>query len=193
MKSLLIEPTSTALWYSLVNQAEQACAIQLHQDLENYLILLLQRFTNEVAFSNKIMGLEFLNTLHQTGVQQQDALRDVGDQCLLISGLFPGRAEKRNVRISYFISIGQNAYAELAQHTSQGRAPLFTHLYQQFVRVMDVLQATRELSDKTASLSPLQAEEIWNDTKSQHALAVLQNYTSKLPLFFEHNKQSRRH
>lgn len=193
MKPLVLEPTTTAQWYTLLQEAEQNCAIQLHPEIENYLILLLNRFTQETDFIQKVMGLEYLKGLHEFGEQRQLSLRDVGDQCLIITGLFPGRAEKRCVKISYFIDIGQNAYAQLAQNSSHGLGILFYQLYEQFIAAMDVLQATRELSDKSASLTALQAAELWHDTHSRHAFEVLQHYTAALPLHIQYHDFDKKH
>jgi hypothetical protein len=48
--------------------------------------------------------------------------------------------------------------------------------------LIDVLHVMRELADHTAALTPLQASELWQDTQSPHALAVLQRYTTALLL-----------
>ena len=42
---------------------------------------------------------------------------------------------------------------------------------------MDTLHSVRELTGEAGSLTPLQAEELWQDTNSPHALAVLRRYT----------------
>lgn len=193
MKSMILEPTATAHWYSLIQEAEQSCAIHLNIELENYLVLLLERFTQVTDFSNKVMGLEYLKSLNEVAAHRQLALRNIGDQCLLITGLFPGRAEKRHVRVSYFINIGQNAYFQLAQNSNSGLKILFNGLCEQFITVMDVLQAARELTDKTASLSPLLAEEIWTDVNSAHAFKILQHYSNAIPIDNKQDKFDGKH
>jgi hypothetical protein len=178
MNALILHPTATAQWQALVHEAEHSCAVHLADELESYLVFLLMRFCDQPRLAASVLALEFLRSLEIKGLQSQTLLRDVGDKCLLFSGLFPGIAERRRVRISYFVHLGQSAYGTLADTSA---TPVFTALCERFVALMDILHAMRELAG-TASLLPLQAQELWNDTGSPHALSVLRRHTSAVPL-----------
>jgi len=108
-------------------------------------------------------------------------LRDVGDKCLIFSGLFPGIARKRLVPISYFVNIGRSAYLSLSEeNTSNSLSSLFLQLHQSFVLLMDVLQSTREINNpETFSLDLLQAEELWRETNSKHAKQLLETLLAR--------------
>jgi len=173
--------TSTTQWQDLVTEASKACHISLCEDIESYLVFLLMRFTASPQLANKVMALEFLQSINHIGTHKSQALRDVGDQCLLYSGLFPGRARRRRVRVSYYVNIGKSAYLSLADFSSNSQNSLFTALAKQFVPLMDVLQTMREVDNKIVILDPIQADEIWTDTGSFHALQTLQTYTSDNP------------
>ena len=56
-----------------------------------------------------IMSEDFLGSQQLHGEQRAESLRQVGDHCLLFSGLFPQIAERRLVRISYFVNIGRSS------------------------------------------------------------------------------------
>ena len=101
-------------------------------------------------------------------------MKEVGDHCLLFAGLFPRAAEKRLVKISYFVGLGQGAYSTISQCTDD----LYGLLALQFVVLTDVLQSIRQGYD----LLPLEAYEQWNDTGSQRALRILQEYTKSTPI-----------
>lgn len=182
MNHLILQPTITAQWHALVKEAENNSHLALGEELESYLVFLLVRFTAKPEIAKSVLGLDFLRTSHALGQQKQYELREVADKCLLIAGLFPGRAQRRRVRISYFVELGQSAYTVLATLSKQKLAELYQSLGEGFVPLMDTLHGVRELTNEEAGLTPLQAEELWSDTASPHALAVLRRYTRAMSL-----------
>jgi len=176
MGKLILQPTSTAHWYSLVCEAESAQCICLKEEIESYLVFLLMRFMVEPEIASSVMGLDFLESLNATGREGELALRDVGDKCLLYAGFFPGRAEKRRVKLSYYVDIGQSAYASLALRGDDDFAHLFNGLCSHFVTLMDTLHTMRELHSEQISLTPAQAKALWEDTGSRRALEILRRY-----------------
>lgn len=178
MSTLILHPTTTAQWYALVNEAEQSCAISLPVDLESYLVFLLQRFTDNPEIASSVLGLDFLNSYQETRHHQQ--LKDVGDKCLLLAGLFPGRAVKRRVKLSYFVKLGQTAYSTLSSYVIH-QEELFSQLCYEFPKLLDVLLAMRE--SPLGSIGLLQSLELWHETGSQVARDRLRQVTPSLPIF----------
>lgn len=170
---LLTRSTSTALWHEIIHEAEASAAITLHEDLEAYLVFLLMRYTDKPDLLRQIIAMEFMQGLQSSTAQKNNLLQAVGDKCLLFAGLFPHIAEKRLVRISYFVNIGQSAYVEISRENGD----LYYALADQFVPLMDVLQSIRQQPD----LLPLQAYELWNETGSKRAFSILKQYTPALP------------
>lgn len=171
MTTLVLQPTDLAQWHALVSEAQLACECNLDESLESYLVFLLMRFADRPELARKIMALEFLRA-QQADARQAGCLRDVGDQCLLFSGLFPQIAEKRLVRVSYFVNIGRSAYDQLSSLVDQQSERLFSNLADGFVAIMDVLHAMRGLSGAPV-LQPLAAAELWADTGSRSAWNAL--------------------
>lgn len=180
-KKLVVHPTSTADWQALVQEAGANCQAKLGEELESYLVFLLMRFTECPDIARQVMALEFLQGQNQSAAVRSHTLQGVGDKCLLFSGLFPGRAEKLRVRISYFVGLGRSAYASVSEHQSAGMASLFAELSEHFVPLMDVLQATRAVSGDVA-LDLMQATELWQDTQSQAAKRRLERETESMPI-----------
>jgi hypothetical protein len=179
MDKIVAASTSTNQWQNLVEEAGKSCNIVLSEELESYLVFLLMRFIDSPQMANKIMGTEFLKSLNRPGALRPIALRDVGDQCLLYSGLFPGRAVRRRVRVSYYVNIGKSAYSSLANSEKFSDCSLFATLSEKFVCLMDILQSMREINNPLPVLDAITAEEIWHDTGSDHALQSLQKFTTK--------------
>ncbi|MGD8673243.1 MAG: hypothetical protein PVH86_07990 [Thiogranum sp.] len=180
MKSLVLQPTDTAQWHALVAEAQHACQHTLTETLESYLVFMLMRFTGRPDLVARAMALEFLDAQGE-GRQQPDMLRDVGDKCLLFSGFFPKLAERRLVRVSYFVRLGRSAYRQLAMLVDGESDRLYAQLSEAFVPVMDVLQAMRGLSGEPA-LGPLAAAELWADTGSRMAYQTLGETSSGTPV-----------
>jgi hypothetical protein len=185
MNNLVIHSSATAQWHALVGEAEQACSAHLGEELESYLVFLLMRYTESPEIANSVLALEYLQSMETVGHLREAQLRDVGDKCLLYSGLFPARAQRRRVTVSYYVKLGASAYATLANVLAQLKAHLFHNLAQQFVKMMDVLQAMRELGTGQPCLQPLHALELWTSTGSQHALQNLSQYTQATPVKIE--------
>lgn len=172
---IIVNSTPLALWHEAVSEARQACQITLEEELEAYLVFLLMRYHNNPNIANNIMATQFLAGQAQANTHRQSLLQAVGDECLLFSGLFPNLAEKRRVRISYFVQIGRSAYISLSSHTND----IYELLAQYFVALMDILQSLRQYTQECPNLLPLQAYELWNETGSQRALRILEQYRHK--------------
>jgi hypothetical protein len=193
MSSLLLQPTPTAQWQALLHEAQTAARCRLETDLESYLVFLLIRFTDRPELADAVLALEFLNSVTTPGRLGQDRLRDVGDQCLLYSGLFPRQAERRHVQLSYFVDMGRTAYQQLSDTTEHDADGLYAHLAQGFVSLMDVLHMVRELGTGHSALDPLMAAESWSESGSEYALRALRQVTDATLMMSVSDTRSRSH
>lgn len=175
---LFLSSTPVALWYDIIHEAEVACTISLKEELEAYLVFLLMRYMDKPEVMKHIMANEFLNGMHSSRRMQERNFQEVGDKCLLFSGLFPHIAEKRLVKVSYFVDLGRTAYSMVSRKNSDVYGMLSRH----FVPVMDVLQTIRKYSKEWSDLLPLEAYDLWNDTGSRRAFHALRNHTLGIPL-----------
>lgn len=169
---LITQSNAMALWQDVVKQAEHQCKTVLKTELESYLVSLLMRYTNKPELVKQIIATAFLEAISNR-YHERFALQNLGDQCLIYAGLFPKTAEKRLVKISYFVDMGQGAYGKISQYAND----IYSLLAAQFVALMDILQSIR--CDQT--LLPLEAYEQWEQVGSQRALSILQSYTKGVP------------
>jgi len=181
MAKRILSSNPTNQWHSLVTEAQHAAGTQLNEDLESYLVFMLMRYTDKPEMAASVLALDYLEGSQTLGQVRQDRMRDVGDQCLLYSGLFPERAERRRVRVSYYVDLGRGAYHTAAEATQQAIGQLFIGLASQFVLIMDTLQAMRDINNGGQPLAPIMAFDLWQDTGSQRAKQTLQAI-SKGPL-----------
>lgn len=142
---ILTEATPLALWYEAVQEAQMDCRIALKDDVKSYLVSLLMRNTKNPKLAQEVMASQFLEGVNRPHHQKGVILQTVGDQCLLITGLFPAAAEKRRVKVRYYIELGQIAYEVISRKNND----IFSLLSQQFLLLMDVLQSFRPLTPET--------------------------------------------
>lgn len=169
----------TAGWRALITRAEVSSRICLDDALENYLIYLLLRHVGAPTTAYDGLAGGFLANLTAAGeADASEDLAEVGDQCLVFAGLFPEQAAAQLIPISYFVKVGQDAYAKHAEISGE---PLFRRLSDDFVRLMDVLQCLRDLDKNVYCLDALSAFEQWQNTGSAHAFHVLKALTPGMP------------
>ena len=183
---LILQPTAASHWKQVLQDAENKCHCQLDEEVESYLIFTLMRFTQNQDLASRALAEDFLRSFQQSGQARQQQLRDLGDQCLLLTGLFPQRAEKRLVRLSYYVDLGRSAYDHLSLILRQAFAHLYRELAQNFVQLMDVLQNIRN----QPALAPLQALELWSDTASNNAFGIITSTSDATPVI---DRQKKRH
>ena len=143
MGKLILHPTDISQWYTLVNEAQTASHLVLNEDTESYLVFLLMRFSQVSSLIESVIALDFLESMHMSGKQQVDHLREVGDKSLLFCGLFPGMAARRHVSLDYFSEMGQAAYLSVSELQHSDSAHLYGELSAKFITMQHILQAMR--------------------------------------------------
>lgn len=181
MRRIVLHPTATAQWHSLVCEAESASNIYLDEELQSYLVFLLMRFLDKPGMAAKILALDYIESMLSSGQRKEEKLRDVGDVCLIYAGFFPQRARRRRVSEQYFIELGCGAYQQLSVVVENPIAPLYYRLSESFLPIRDLLQAMRQLDDNPSTDTKIeQFSTILADTKeSPLTLTTTQNSQKK--------------
>jgi hypothetical protein len=152
MTTILTDLPQTALWADLVRDAEQGAAMRLDEELESYLVFLLMAHTRDVQLHGHIVAFDYLRARAERGTRAKQELRDLGDRCLLLAGLYPEQAERRMVTIDYFLALGSGAYDELSGALRAAIADLYGRLAKAFAHLVRVLM---ELRRWTRDVAPL--------------------------------------
>lgn len=163
-KRFILDSSELAQWHTLVQEAEQDYGCQLDEEMQSYLVFTLMRFARDPQLNSHALALEYLSSHHLPTSLRSEQLRSIGDQCLLVSGLFPQTAERRQVGVHYYVNLGRSAYHHIGNVAQQGIAELYHHLAESFILLMDLLQTIRQYS--MPALSPAAAMELWNQTGS---------------------------
>ncbi len=134
------------LWQALVHEAGERAGCVLDESRESYLVFLLLRHQRDGQLLARTQALEWLQANAVTGGLREEMLRDVGDHCLIIAGLYPALAERRRVTVDYFTELGRSAYRGIADAGRSGYAALFAQLaatYGELVRTLRALRVDR--------------------------------------------------
>lgn len=137
--------TPMQLWQALVHEAGQRTGHPLDETRESYLVFVLLRFQRDAQLLAHTHGVDWLDALELAGTARGDALRDVGDRCLLVAGLFPDVAERRRVSVGYYVDIGRAAYQGVADAGRRATAALYEQLAQSYRELVRTLSAMRRL------------------------------------------------
>ena len=153
--SILTEAAPTALWLDLVRESAQRADVVLDEELESYLVFVLMRHLGDAGLGARVLALDYLEALLHDGSRREQALRETGDRCLLIAGLFPEQAQRRRVSQGYFLDLGIAAYTAEAEHVRAALATLYRHLAAAFAALVRALIALRRLSGDWQGPDPL--------------------------------------
>lgn len=143
MDQAILRGAQAELWQGLVHEAEQRVGIVLDETHESYLVFVLLRYQRDDTLVARTQALDWFDAQSRCGTPRADALRDVGDRCLLIAGLYPGLASRRRVGADYFIDLGRGAYFEVAGASRNAYAALFEQLARGYRELVCTLRAVR--------------------------------------------------
>lgn len=135
--------TVTELWQALLRDGEQRAGIVLPEAHESYLVFALVRLSRDALLAGRTLALDLLDGLSLDRPDREDRLRDVGDRCLLVDGLFPGLATRRGVDRGYYAALGQSAYGHLGDRGRSALADLYIQLARSFRSLVMVLRSVR--------------------------------------------------
>lgn len=170
---VILNDSKFKLLEELIQDAEKKCDTFLPREIESYMTSLLDRYLNQPDLADRLFATAYLQTKQYQHRERTLSLQIVGDECLLYAGLFPLQAEKKHVKIDYFIKLGRTAYHNISSCATD----LYGSLAAQFVLLTDILQIARNESD----LLPLDAYERWQTTGSHRAYKMLLLYTKGQP------------
>ncbi|MEK9167837.1 MAG: hypothetical protein AAB769_00685 [Patescibacteria group bacterium] len=138
----IISGHPTHLFHRLVAEGEFRRGVTLGQEMESYLVFLLARYVTKAEIAVWDAATAYLDGVLHQRVFRYEKMKETGDACLLLSGLFPERAKKR-VSLWYYREVGQGAYGQLGADPSCMGAETFRALAAHFSLLTEVLQSVR--------------------------------------------------
>jgi hypothetical protein len=166
-KKFILDSSELCQWHTLVQEAEQDYGCHLDEAMQSYLVFTLMRFAKNPQLNSQALAIDYLSSHHLPSKLRSEQLRDIGDQCLLVSGLYPQSVEKRQVGAGYYVDLGRSAYHHISTVTQKSIAELYHQLSESFILLMDLLLTIRQYS--SPALQPMAAMDLWHQTGSRKA------------------------
>lgn len=167
-------------WRALLTTAQHSVGTYLPAIVDDYVIRLLYQAVGQPAENLDACATAYVQrTLMKC--QQAPNLATLGDQSLLLAGLFPEHAIRNGIPLTTFVQIGVNAYGEYAATAGDPSRAIYSAMAECFVTVLDALHTLRALAQKDPVIDALNAYQLWQETGSAHAWQVLRRLTLSLP------------
>lgn len=123
-------------FWTIVKRTEHSTGISLPQDTEAYVVLLMAEFTaNNNIFPDPSFAEKYLQLTNPLEA------KELGDQCLFISGWFPDSLNRKGLGVSYIESIGKTCYVKASEQLNKD---LFEQLATNFTHVRTFIHHTKE-------------------------------------------------
>jgi hypothetical protein len=181
--SLLL--SSKDFFSSIVREGFKNRNLQVHGTVEKYIVQLLEfyldsRNLHEPEFSEsgerqpQTLAEMFLTAQSKKNVDKINLLKKLGDKSLYISGFFGDSLQRKIIDVDYYISMGEVAYAQLADHTREEEFNLvYSTIANRFVDFVDVLMFVSHSSIPTTDKNVLRLYEVYLRTGSEVAKTKL--------------------
>lgn len=171
--------TETSHWYILLSKAQVASEYYLQADVENYLVYVLTCMSSNTEF---LPGSPSSSIYLKPKSKKENRLlniRRVGEQSLVVAGLFPDHATRTGVPLIYLMDKGRDAFGQLS--ASMPGDFVYAYISKNYVRIIDVLHKLSELCGGNHSIDLIQACELWQEAGSQHGWKVIENNIGAFP------------
>ena len=158
---------------------ETSSDFYIQPEIENYLVYVLACMSNDFDFvpCRSVTGRDLTPSMKRQRRLQD--IRLIGEQSLVVAGLFPDHAQRTGIPLLYLMDKGRNAYRELARALPGDF--IYAYICRHFVNIVDVLQKLAEICGDNHSMDLIQACELWQETGSRHSWSVIMNHTGAFP------------
>lgn len=136
-----------ALFDALVREGEERAHVTLPHQLHALLVGCLTEYLRDPSIVSEVLAINLMRALEEEGTYGGLLQKRIGDEALLLAGLFPARSKRLNVSPEYFRFMGASAYTSYAARLfSTGRIDsgrIYTYAAQYFALLAHVLAGTR--------------------------------------------------
>lgn len=129
-------------FHEVVTEALDAVDVSASEPASWYLVGLLGDFTR-TRLTDEPLGLKLAQASSEPG-ERVRTLKQVGDTSLYVAGYFAESLTRSLVDVDYYVGLGQNAYAQLANRLGGSITDVYAELAEGFPKFVDVLAAVRK-------------------------------------------------
>ena len=129
-------------WNDIINDACDNTGYNLEAPLHHYLIITLDEFSMNLELSTTLLTMSFIKRSDIKSRSDANFMRKLGDECLLLSGLFPDNITRKNLSANYVMGLGKESYNSVANANRKHDydIQLFSKLSNHFNKLVMTLQ-----------------------------------------------------
>lgn len=175
MSNLVVGSSLKEFFRLVVGEAVKSQRVSLGEVTEFYLVNLLSDFAQaEKLFASEPLAVLYHKALQQERDEKIRTLRQLGDLSLYTAGFFKDSLKDRVVGPDYYIQMGGNAYAQVAQLSqSSSFSSVYWELHQKFTALTEVLEEIAARSQCTTPSGQVRVLEAFNESGSANLQRVL--------------------
>ena len=168
--------TPTEHFKEKLSVASRELNFHLSPDVEFYLVTLLCKFVNptEALTLDRPLALQLKDAHESNNEARQKHLKHLGDTALYLAGYFQDFFNKKTYDISYYISMGSNAYLKLSCEKNGTIERLYKELSDGFVRLVEVVAAISDEASTDKDVNILATYDRWTRTGSDRLRKLLE-------------------
>lgn len=135
---MYLHSNTQAQWYHVLSDLQEETRVILPNEIEHYLMLMFMNTTHDISILDSFLSQDFLTTFAQP--YNCENWQDIGDKCLILSGLFPDWTRRR-VRSEHFVSkLGKLCYSQASLQHFGASQKLFEYLCENYDVIVEFLQ-----------------------------------------------------
>ncbi len=175
MSTLVVGSSLKEFFRLVVGEAVKSQRVSVAEVTEFYLVNLLAEFAQaEKLFESEPLAVLYHKALQQERDEKVRTLRRLGDLSLYTAGFFKDSLKDRVVGPDYYMTMGANAYAQVAQLSqSSSFSGVYWELHTKFTALTEVLEEIAARAQATTPQGQVRIFENYEREGSKHLEQVL--------------------
>jgi hypothetical protein len=175
MSNLVVGGSLKEFFRLVVGEAVRSQRVSLAEVTEFYLVNLLADFAQaEKLFDAEPLAVLYHKALQQDRDERVRTLRQLGDLSLYTAGFFKDSLRDRVVGPDYYVQMGENAYAAVAQMSSSSSfSSVYWELHTKFKALCEVLDEIAARGQCGTATGQVRVLESFERSGSEHLERVL--------------------
>lgn len=134
---------SLIVWQQSLDRAIRIAKIELSAPTTTYIAKTIDHQMLNTNINTDPIGMAWMQLNH---LNRREGAKEIGNKCLIICSFFPWQAHHRNTKISFYISIGQEAYQQAANQIEMpsDEKAIFDELESKFIAITQTISLMRK-------------------------------------------------
>ena len=134
---MYLQPNAHAQWFQVLSDLQKETRVSLPAEIEHYLLMTLLYHTEQTSLLEACLSEHFFEALEGRFVPAK--WQEIGDKCLIISGIFPQWSQRRVRSEKFLHQMGKLGYRQASLQYFGAEKKIFSYLHEHFEPVTELL------------------------------------------------------